>query len=130
MRAGVFSTLFDVDGKSRLAKQVDSFITWLIIANLVALVIEHIPTLYATHEASFGLFDRISIYIFTLEYLLRLFAAGGDPRYQGKRFAGLRFAVTPFALPISSSSLRTGCICLGFSIWISGRFGCCVCSVS
>jgi hypothetical protein len=98
VRAGVFSTLFDVDGKSRLAKQVDSFITWLIIANLVALVIEHIPTLYATHEASFGLFDRISIYIFTLEYLLRLFAAGGDPRYQGKRFAGLRFAVTPFAL--------------------------------
>ena len=97
-RAAVFSTLFDVDGKSRVAKQLDSFITWLIIANLFALVIEHIPTLYATHEASFGLFDRISIYIFTLEYVLRLFAAGGDPRYQGKRFASLRFAVTPFAL--------------------------------
>lgn len=97
-RAAVFSTLFDVDGKSRVAKQLDSFITWLIIANLLALVIEHIPTLYATHEASFGLFDRISIYIFTLEYVLRLFAAGGDPRYQGKRFASLRFAVTPFAL--------------------------------
>ena len=97
-RAAVFSTLFDVDGKSRVARQLDSFITWLIIANLVALVIEHIPTLYATHEASFGLFDRISIYIFTLEYVLRLFAAGGDPRYQGKRFASLRFAVTPFAL--------------------------------
>lgn len=97
-RAAVFSTLFEVDGKSRVAKQLDSFITWLIIANLFALVIEHIPTLYATHEASFGLFDRISIYIFTLEYVLRLFAAGGDPRYQGKRFASLRFAVTPFAL--------------------------------
>ena len=97
-RAAVFSTLFEVDGKSRVAKQLDSFITWLIIANLLALVIEHIPTLYATHEASFGLFDRISIYIFTLEYVLRLFAAGGDPRYQGKRFASLRFAVTPFAL--------------------------------
>ncbi len=27
VRAGVFSALFDVDGKSRLAKQVDSFIT-------------------------------------------------------------------------------------------------------
>jgi len=97
-RAAVFSTLFDVDEKSRVAKQLDSFINWLIIANLLALVIEHIPTLYATHEASFGLFDRISIYIFTLEYVLRLFAAGGDPRYQGKRFASLRFAVTPFAL--------------------------------
>jgi voltage-gated potassium channel len=97
-QAAVFSTLFDIDGKSRVAKQLDSFIIWLIIANLFALVIEHIPTLYATHEASFGLFDRVSIYIFTLEYVLRLFAAGGDPRYQGKRFASLRFAATPFAL--------------------------------
>jgi len=97
-RGAVFSTLFDTEGKSRVAKQLDSFITWLIVANLLALLIEHIPTIYATHEASFGLFDRISIYIFTLEYALRLFAAGGDPRYQGKRFAGLRFAATPFAI--------------------------------
>ena len=85
-------------GKAESLSNSTPSLTWLIIANLVALVIEHIPTLYATHEASFGLFDRISIYIFTLEYVLRLFAAGGDPRYQGKRFASLRFAVTPFAL--------------------------------
>jgi hypothetical protein len=94
----VFSALFDLNGKSRFAKQLDTFITWLIVANLLALVIEHIPTLYATHEVQFGIFDRLSIYIFTLEYVLRLFAAGGDPRYQGKRFAGFRFAATPFAL--------------------------------
>jgi hypothetical protein len=97
-RRYVFDTFFDVEGKSQFAKSLDKFITWLIVANLFALAIEHIPSLYATHEASFGLFDRISIYIFTLEYALRLFAAGGDPRYQGKRFATLRFAVTPFAL--------------------------------
>ena len=97
-RRFVFDRLFDVDGKSQFARSLDKFITWLIIANLAALVIEHIPALYATHEASLGLFNRISIYIFTLEYALRLFAAGGDPRYQGKRFATLRFAVTPFAL--------------------------------
>lgn len=97
-RAAVFSTLFDVDGKNGVAKRLDLFITWLIVANLFALVIEHLPTLYATHEESFRLFDRISIYIFTLEYALRLFAASGDPRFQGKRFAGLRFAATPFAI--------------------------------
>ena len=97
-RKAVFETLFNVEGKSRLAKQLDSFITWLIVANLLALLIEHIPTLYATHEASFGLFDRISIYIFTIEFALRLFAAGGDPRFAGRGFATLRFAVTPFAL--------------------------------
>lgn len=97
-RSAVFEALFDLGGKSRVAKQLDSFITWLIVANLLALVVEHIPTLYATHEAAFGLFDRISIYLFTMEFVLRLFAAGGDPRYAGQRFAALRFAVTPFAL--------------------------------
>jgi hypothetical protein len=97
-RAAVFSALFDIDGKSQFARSLDKFITWLIIANLAALVIEHIPALYVTHEASLGLFDRLSIYVFTLEYVLRLFSAGGDPRFQGKRFATMRFAVTPFAL--------------------------------
>lgn len=97
-RRYVFETLFDIDGKSQFARSLDKFITWLIIANLAALVIEHIPTLYTTHEASLGIFDQISIYVFTLEYVLRLFSAGSDPRYQGKRFATMRFAVTPFAL--------------------------------
>ena len=98
LRESTYRQLFDLESGSPTARRLDSFITWLIIVNLAALAIEHIPSLYATHEASFGLFDRISIYIFTLEYVLRLFAAGGDPRYQGKRFATLRFAVTPFAL--------------------------------
>jgi len=98
LRESTYRQLFDLENGSPTARRLDSFITWLIIVNLAALAIEHIPTLYAAHEASFGLFDRISIYIFTLEYVLRLFAAGGDPRYQGKRFATLRFAVTPFAL--------------------------------
>jgi voltage-gated potassium channel len=98
LRESTYRQLFDLENGSPTARRLDSFITWLIIVNLAALAIEHIPSLYATHEASFGLFDRISIYIFTLEYVLRLFAAGGDPRYQGKRFATLRFAVTPFAL--------------------------------
>jgi len=97
-RRYVFENFFDIDGKSQFARSLDKFITWLIVVNLAALVIEHIPGLYATHEVAFGVFDRISIYFFTLEYVLRLFAAGGDPRYQGRRFITLRFAVTPFAL--------------------------------
>nr|NDG08584.1 hypothetical protein [Oxalobacteraceae bacterium] len=96
-RAAVFSTLFDTEGKSRVAKQLDSFITWLIIANLLALSLEHFPV-YSGNEYWFGLFDEVSIYLFTVEYVLRLFAAGGDPAFRGKRTPALRQAVTPFAL--------------------------------
>ena len=97
-RSVVFTHLFDVDGKSATARQFDKVVTWLIVANLAALVLEHLPTVYVAHEAAFGTFDRLSIYFFTAEYLLRLFAAPADPAFKGRRFATLRFSVTPFAL--------------------------------
>ena len=62
VRGSVYRNLFDVENGSATARRLDTFITWLIVANLAALVAEHIPTIYATHEASLGLFDRISIY--------------------------------------------------------------------
>lgn len=98
VRARLFSTLFNVEGGSVIAKRLDSFITWLIVANLLALLFEHIPAVYASHANYFHLFDRLSIYFFTLEYLARLVAAGGDPKYQGRQFPTLRFALSAFAL--------------------------------
>lgn len=97
LRRSAFRSLFDVENGRASARLVDTFITWLIIANLVVLALEHFPV-YAGNEHLFHLFDRVSIYIFTLEYLLRLFAAAGDPAFHGKRVPALRQAVTPFAL--------------------------------
>lgn len=97
LRQSAFTNLFDIDNGPSAARRIDTFITWLIIANLVALALEHFP-IYAGNEYWFALFDRVSIYLFTLEYVLRLFAAGGDPAFRGKRAPTLRHAVTPFAL--------------------------------
>ena len=97
-RAWVFNSHFNVERRSGPARRLDTFITWLIVANLLALVFEHIPAVYSVHAEYFHLFDRLSIYFFTLEYVLRLFAAGGDPRFQGRYFPALRFSLTAFAL--------------------------------
>ena len=97
-RTAAYRTFCDTEGKSASSMRFESFITWLIIANLFALVLERIPAFYDGYEDSYDLFDRLSIYIFTAEYALRLFAASGDPRFAGKRFATLRHALTPFAL--------------------------------
>jgi len=82
-RSAVFSTLFDLDGESRVAKRLDSFITWLIIANLLALSLEHFPV-YSGNEYWFGLFDEVSIYLFTVEYVLRLLQPAATPHSGGK----------------------------------------------
>lgn len=97
LRESAFHKLFDLENGPALARRIDSFVTWLIIANLVALALEHFP-IYAGNEFWFSVFDEVSIYIFTAEYLLRLFAAAGDPAFRGKRFPAVRQAVTPFAL--------------------------------
>ena len=97
-RLAAYRNFCDSDNNNTSSLRFESFITWLIIANLFALVLERIPAFYVGYEDSYELFDRLSIYIFTAEYALRLFAASGDPRYTGKSFATLRYASTPFAL--------------------------------
>ena len=97
-RAAAYRNFCDTANKNTSSLRFESFITWLIIANLFALVLERIPAFYVGHEDAYDLFDRLSIYIFTAEYALRLFAASGDPRFAGKRFATVRHALTPFAL--------------------------------
>jgi len=97
MREAVFRNLFDLKHGHPFARQLEKFVVWLIIANVLALLLERLPW-HEQHQGLFGLFDEISLYFFTLEYVLRLYAAGGDPRYQGKKFASLRFAKTPLAL--------------------------------
>ena len=97
-RLAAYRNFCDSDNNNTSSLRFESFITWLIIANLFALVLERIPAFYVGYEDSYELFDRLSIYIFTAEYALRLFAASGDPRYAGKSFATLRYASTPFAL--------------------------------
>jgi hypothetical protein len=93
-----YSVLFDVDRPGSPAKAINSAITWLIIVNLALLLLEQLPALYAAHQDLFASFERLSLYLFTAEYLLRLFAAGGDPKFAGRRFATFRFAATPLAV--------------------------------
>ena len=64
-RAAAYRTLCDTENKSRSSLRFESFITWLIIANLFALVLERIPTFYDGYEDSYDLFDRLSIYELT-----------------------------------------------------------------
>jgi len=74
-RAATYRNFCDARNKNTSSLRFESFITWLIIANLFALVLERIPAFYVGHKNAYDLFDRLSIYIFTTEYAIRLFGA-------------------------------------------------------
>lgn len=94
----VYRTLFDVHGSGPLPHGLEKFINWLIVANLLALMLEHIPTVHQGHEDLFHDFDVASVIFFTVEYFLRLFAAPENPALAGKRFPRLRHAGSPFSI--------------------------------
>jgi len=70
------------------ARLCDLFLAGLVIANVLAVVLESMPVLRDRWGPQFHLFETLSVAVFTLEYLLRVWSAGaphGDPQVTGWR---------------------------------------------
>jgi len=98
IRQKVYAYLLDPDIKDNKHQQIDGFISFLIIVNLFALVVERIPVVFAAHEQFFHAFDVFSVIVFTIEYLTRLYLAPEDQEFKSKRFARAAYVFSPFAL--------------------------------
>ena len=61
----------------------DKFIYLLIIANVVAMIIESHVSIRNVYGGMFSIFEAISIYIFSFEYLYRIRLAYMDNRLKG-----------------------------------------------
>jgi voltage-gated potassium channel len=70
----------------------------LIIANVMAVVLETVQSLYAEFRVAFDAFEAISVAIFSCEYLLRLWSCTSNPRYAHPLWGRLRFAISFLAL--------------------------------
>jgi hypothetical protein len=98
LRAGTYAYLLDTSNPNGIGKRVDKFIATLIVLNLLALVLEHNALVYAPYAHLFHTFDVISVAIFTVEYLLRLYAAPEDPEFADRPLARLAYIKSPFAI--------------------------------
>ncbi len=69
----------------------------LIVLNVVAVMLETVEDLRNRYGPEFQAFEAVSVAVFSIEYLLRLWASDLDPRHRG--FAGhVRFMLRPMAL--------------------------------
>ena len=84
-----------VDAKGR---PFETFMLWLIVLNVAALMLETVGELHARFGDLFHAFEVFSVTIFTLEYLLRLWSCTADARYRHPLWGRLRFMVTPMAV--------------------------------
>ncbi len=70
----VFEVFFGKTSGDRTRQIIDLGITSLILASVVAIVLESMPALHERYALEFYVFEVFSIAIFSLEYLLRLWS--------------------------------------------------------
>ena len=85
---------------SRQALWLNGLIVALIIGSVVAVILETHRPLWAAYAREFAAFEILSVAVFTIEYVVRLWTCVENPRYAGMHplQARLRYAVSPLAL--------------------------------
>ena len=77
---------------------LDKWIGVLIVVNLFALVLEHVPALFDPYKHLFHYFDIFSVTVFVLEYALRFYLAPEDEEFQRKSAPRVAYVFSPFAI--------------------------------
>jgi len=85
-------------GESKADKFVNIFIITLIILNVLAVMIETVKGIHDKYETFFEYFDQVSVGIFAIEYILRVWSCTHDPRYKGSIKGRLKYMLTFGAL--------------------------------
>lgn len=93
----VFDILVETDDNELIDRIVAVFLMILILLNTVAVVLETVESLHQQYGAIFHALEVFSVFVFTIEYFLRLWIAPLEKRFSG-RFGRLRYAVSMFAL--------------------------------
>jgi voltage-gated potassium channel len=80
------------------SKWFDLFIILLISLNIAAVIMETVEGLSARYHIYFYYFEFFSVCVFSVEYLLRIWACVEDPRYRAPFTGRLRFMFSPLSI--------------------------------
>ncbi|MGL6268467.1 MAG: ion transporter, partial [Chitinophagaceae bacterium] len=73
--------LHPTQGNTRWDKFINVFLITLILLNLIAVILETEPEIYNNNKKFFHYFDLISVIIFTIEYVLRVWSSTHEKKY-------------------------------------------------
>jgi voltage-gated potassium channel len=107
----VFEIIEKADDNDRLSKLFDFIILFLIVLTVIAVILESYEFLSVKYEQAFEVFEIISIIVFTIEYILRVWTADIKYSSYNKVISRIRFifsfmalidlfAILPFYLPM------------------------------
>jgi len=83
---------------SKLSKYINGFIYLLIILNVIAVILETEKSIYTQMPAFFHWFELISVALFSIEYVLRIWTITENPRFSRPVLGRIRYAFTFLAI--------------------------------
>ncbi len=98
LKKTVYEIIEDAAPGNRVSEIFDVFLITLIFLNVVALILGTVEEIYQASPLAFYLFEAISVGIFTVEYLLRVWSCTADPKYAHPLWGRLRFIFSSLAL--------------------------------
>lgn len=95
---GIVEAVSHEDLESPELDLFDYFIIVLIILNIIAVILETVKSIYAKFPLLFNYFEYISIGVFTIEYLLRVWSCTINQKYNNPIWGRFKFISSPLAL--------------------------------
>ncbi len=92
------SILESSDLSDRWSRSINLFMTVLIAANVLAVILETVASIREQYGAALDRFEILSVIVFSIEYLARLWTCNEDGRYSGWLTGRVRFAATPMLI--------------------------------
>ena len=110
-KEALLSTINKAEEGNKISRRFDVFIMTLIVLNVVAVVTETVEALYTKYKVYYDFFEYFSVFVFTIEYIIRLWACTARPKYSHPVWGRLRYmfsvealidllAILPFYLPL------------------------------
>lgn len=106
----VLKTINRAEGQDLRSRRFDQFIMALILLNVAAVIIETVQPVYDKYKLFFDTFEVVSVIIFSVEYIIRIWACTAIPKYSHPLWGRVRYvfslgaiidllAILPFYLP-------------------------------
>jgi len=98
IREKIFEAIISDGKETTKGDKFDTFITTLIVLNVIAVIFESYPQIGEKYQTFFYIFELISVIIFTIEYILRIYTSPLLYPGSSEIKAGFKFITSPLAI--------------------------------
>lgn len=98
VKGKVHSLLHPEIGDTKLDKIINSVIISLIILNVIAVILETVPSIHDPYTEFFSIFDLVSVIIFSIEYVFRVWSSNHGVKNKHSFQVRLKYMLSAGAL--------------------------------